>query len=310
MKEDSFVSIVIPVYNDQEVLHELHRRLKIVIEENIVQSEIIFIDDGSVDGSLSMLLEIKEENPSVKVIELARNFGQANAIAAGLDHAKGELIVLMDSDLQDRPEDIPVLIQALKNSDASMAIARWKIRKDSFFKKLASTTFNRVSKYMTGMQIPRDLGVFRVMRRSILDSIISIPEKTGTVLSLIYWAGFKYVPVDLDRDARYAGKSGYNLKKMLQITADRIFSYSLMPIRIAVYTGIILGFGGIGLGLFLAIRKLYHGAIVPGWTSTVVVSLFLFAINFFFLGIIGEYVGRVYKESKGRPKYFINKRYF
>jgi glycosyltransferase involved in cell wall biosynthesis len=209
----------------------------------------------------------------------------------------------MDSDLQDRPEDIPKLIQSMEENDTDMAIVKWISRKDSFSKKFFSKFFHSISNRITNLHYEPGLGVFRVLRRNALDQIKSIPETTGTTLSLMYWSGFEYSIVD----ARYAGASGYNLRKMLKLAADRIFSYSRFPIRVATYVGLTVGGLSIIFGILLIIKRLINESVPAGWTSTLVLLAFLFGINFFFLGIIGEYLGRTYLESKGRPKYIISR---
>ena len=307
MKPTQALSIVIPVYNDEDVLDELVRRLIPVAKSLSEDYEVIFIDDGSRDQSWKILVKLQKSNPKLKIIKLARNFGQSNSTAAGLDHASGDIIVIMDSDLQDRPEDIPKLIQSMEENDTDMAIVKWISRKDSFSKKFFSKFFHSISNRITNLHYEPGLGVFRVLRKNALDQIKSIPETTGTTLSLMYWSGFDYSIVELQRDARYAGASGYNLRKMLKLAADRIFSYSRFPIRVATYVGLTVGGLSIIFGILLIIKRLVNENIPAGWTSTLVLLAFLFGINFFFLGIIGEYLGRTYLESKGRPKYIISR---
>ena len=301
------LSIVIPVYNDQEVLDELYKRLKNAVKEITEHYEIVFIDDGSTDESFLTLKYLQLSDSRVKILKLARNFGQQNSIAAGLTYASGDYIVLMDSDLQDKPEDIILLINKMEENDTDMAIAKWITKKDSFLKKSASNLFFHFSRYTTGIKYEKGLGVFRVIRKNVLDQIINIPETTGTILSLMYWSGIDYSVVELERDKRFAGTSGYNLMNMLQLTADRIFSYSLFPIRLATRMGVLLAFLAFGYALFLIAKYFLLENIAPGWTSTIVVIVLLFGINFLFLGIIGEYLGRIYIESKGRPKYVISR---
>jgi dolichol-phosphate mannosyltransferase len=307
MNPTQLLSIVIPVYNDEDVLDELNRRLIPVAEAIAEDFEVIFIDDGSKDQSWKILVQLQKSNPKLKIIKLARNFGQSNSTAAGLDHAKGDIIVIMDSDLQDRPEDIPKLIDSMEENDTDMAIVKWISRKDSFSKKFVSRFFHTVSDRITNLHYEPGLGVFRVIRKSAMDQIKNIPETTGTTLSLMYWSGFEYSIVELRRDARYAGASGYNLRKMLKLAADRIFSYSLFPIRVASYAGLTVGGLSFVFGILLILKRLLNENVPAGWTSTLVLLAFLFGINFFFLGVIGEYLGRIYLETKGRPKYTISR---
>ncbi len=300
------ISVVVPIYNDSEVIHELIKRLGPVLESITADYEIILVDDGSRDDSWLQMLAVRQANASIKAVRLSRNFGQQSAIAAGLSLTSKELIVLMDSDLQDRPEDIPVLIDALLvDEKATMAIAQWEERKDSKFKLAVSRLFQRVSNSITEIHTMPRLGIFRVMKKSVVDELRNFPEKTATTVSLLYYIGSRYVAVPLKRDARFAGKSGYNLSKMLSLTFARIFSFSMFPIRIVTYLGALLCVGSMVAALALIIYKLV-GNVVAGWTSMMVLMLFLFGLNFAFLGVLGEYIGRIFLETKQRPKFMID----
>jgi dolichol-phosphate mannosyltransferase len=301
------ISIVVPVYNDQEVIHELYNRLKPVVVELADNYEIILVDDGSKDNSWLRILELNKLDPHVIALQLARNFGQSNAITAGLDNAQHEYIAIMDSDLQDPPEFIINLVEACLTKDVDMAIAKRVSRKDSFIKRNLSNLFNQFVQHTTSMVVPSGLGVFRVIKKEVYDKIKNIPEITGTSLSLLYWGGFDFVSVDLDREVRFAGRSGYTLKKMLSLASSRIFSYSLWPLRVATTLGVITSILSFFLAGYFFIRYLKHGVSIAGWTSTVVILLFLFGISFLIMGIIGEYLGRIYLETKKRPKYVISK---
>ena len=299
------LSVVVPIYNDEEVIAELLRRLTAVLETLVNDYEIILIDDGSRDRSWSIMQQERAQREHLRIARLSRNFGQQNAIAAGLSLTTKDLIVLMDSDLQDRPEDIPLLIDALlADPEATMAIAQWQERKDSRMKKAVSRLFQIVSNKITDIhQMPR-LGIFRVMKKSVVDELRNFPERTATAVSLLYFIGHKYVAVPLKRDARFAGKSGYNLRKMLALTFARIFSFSMFPIRMVTYMGAFLCLGSMIAACGLIIYKLV-GNVVTGWTSMMVLLLFLFGLNFAFLGILGEYIGRIFLETKQRPNYII-----
>ena len=300
------ISILIPVFNDQEVLPELFQRLKALLNQYYPDHEILFVDDGSADNSWQIIEDLHQQDSQVKGLKLIHNFGQQNAIAAGLDNVNGDIVVIMDSDLQDRPEDIPKLIDALLANDASMAIAQWKSRQDGFLKQFVSRLFFAVSKKITNIRHEPNLGVFRAIRREVVEELKKYTEKTATTLSLLYWIGVDYVAVPLERDARFAGKSGYNLKKMLKLTADRIFSFSMFPIRAAILAGTLISALSFLTGIVLIIRRMM-GMVAPGWTSMIVLTLFLFGLNFLFLGVVGEYLGRIFQETKQRPKYIIKK---
>ena len=305
MRYSNSLSVVVPIYNDEEVIAELLRRLTAVVEDIVSEYEIILVDDGSRDHSWAVMQQERAQREHLKIARLSRNFGQQNAIAAGLSLTTKDLIVLMDSDLQDRPEDIPVLIDALlADEEATMAIAQWEERKDSKMKIAVSRLFQRVSNRITEIhQMPR-LGIFRVMKKSVVDELRNFPERTATAVSLLYFIGHKYVAVPLKRDARFAGKSGYNLSKMLALTFARIFSFSMFPIRMVTYMGAFLCVGAMLAALGLIIYKL-AGNVLTGWTSMMVLMLFLFGLNFAFLGILGEYIGRIFLETKQRPNYII-----
>ena len=305
MKYTQSISVVVPIYNDQEVIAELHRRLRPVLEAITDRYELILVDDGSRDRSWEEMLQVRRSNEHVRAVRLSRNFGQQSAIAAGLSLTSNDLIVLMDSDLQDRPEDIPALIDALlADGQATMAIAQWEERKDSRMKLAVSRIFQRVSNSITEIHTVPRLGIFRVMKKSVVEELRNFPEKTATTVSLLYYIGSRYVAVPLKRDARFAGKSGYNLSKMLALTFARIFSFSMFPIRMVTYMGAFLCIGSMVAALALVIYKLV-GNVVTGWTSMMVLMLFLFGLNFAFLGILGEYIGRIFLETKQRPKFMI-----
>lgn len=299
------LSVVVPIYNDQEVIPELLKRLTAVLETIASEYEIILVDDGSRDHSWAIMREERAHRENLRIARLSRNFGQQNAIAAGLSLASKDLIVLMDSDLQDRPEDIPVLIDALKaDQEATMAIAQWEERKDSRMKIAVSRLFQRVSNSITDIHTMPRLGIFRVMKKSVVEELKRFPEKTATAVSLLYFIGNKYVAVPLKRDARFAGSSGYNLSKMLSLTFARIFSFSMFPIRLVTYMGAFLCIGSMIAACALVIYKLV-GNVVAGWTSMMVLMLFLFGLNFAFLGVLGEYIGRIFLETKQRPNFII-----
>ena len=306
MKYKQSLSVVVPIYNDEEVISELLRRLTVVLETIVKDYEIILVDDGSRDQSWTKMQEERAHYQHLRLAHLSRNFGQQNAIAAGLSLTTKHLIVLMDSDLQDRPEDIPLLIDALlANEEATMAIAQWEERKDSRLKIAVSRLFQHVSNRITDIHTMPRLGIFRVMKKSVVDELRNFPERTATAVSLLYFIGSKYVAVPLKRDARFAGKSGYNLSKMLALTFARIFSFSMFPIRIVTYLGALLCVGSMIAALALIIYKLV-GNVVAGWTSMMVLMLFLFGLNFAFLGVLGEYIGRIFLETKQRPNYIID----
>lgn len=301
------ITYLIPVYNDESVLKETYKRLEPVAKNLSDDYEILFIDDGSQDNSLAVLCNLQNKSDRIKIIKLTRNFGQANAISAGIEFGTKDVFVIMDSDLQDRPEDIEKLLEALVKKDVKMAIARWVSREDNFFKVAASKMFHHVTNRITNINYVSKLGMFRAIKREVIEEVKTHQEATSTPISLMYWMGYDYAVVELQRDPRHAGRSGYTIKKMFQLAFDRIFSFSLFPIRLAIVIGLLSGVSSILLSFYYILQRLVFNNILPGWTSLIVIVLFLFGINFIFIGIIGEYLGRIFLETKKRPKFIVDK---
>ncbi|NQV18361.1 MAG: glycosyltransferase family 2 protein [Armatimonadetes bacterium] len=224
------LSIVIPVFNDCKVLQELYRRLEPVVSKVGKSYEIIFVDDGSSDDSFQILKELQDKDENIRIVKLVKNFGQSNAITAGLEYSKGDIIVIMDSDLQDKPEDIPILLNALEENDVQMVVAKWVSRKGPVVKKIISNTFFRVSNIITKIHHPPNIGVFRAFKKGAYETVKNIPELSGTTLSRFYRAEINYKTVDLHRDKRYAGKGGYNLNRMFKLAFDRILPHARFKI--------------------------------------------------------------------------------
>lgn len=299
------MSVVIPTYYDEDVLPMLYDRLIPVLEKIAQKFEVIFIDDGSTDNTFNVIKGLKKKDDRIVAVKLTRNFGQSNAITAGLDLSQYEYVTIMDSDLQDPPEFIENLLEACLKNDCDMAIAKRTSRKDKWLKRLVSKFFNKFSQYATSIKIDQGLGVFRVLKLEAYEKIKNVPEITGTTLSLMYWSGFDYVTVDMKRDQRYAGESGYTIRKMFSLALNRIFSYSLWPLRIATMIGFGIAMVSFVWAIVILIKRLFMTITIPGWTTNIVLILLLFGINFIILGIIGEYVGRIFLEAKKRPKYII-----
>lgn len=301
------ISVVVPAYYDEAVLPLLYDRLVPVLEKLSNKFEVILIDDGSKDNTFAVIKKLRQKDDRIVAVKLSRNFGQSNAITAGLDLAQYEYIVIMDSDLQDPPEFIEDLLSACIENDCDMAIARRKTRKDTWFKKTVSNFFNKLTYYATSIKTEQGLGVFRVLKREAYLKIKDIPEITGTSLSLLYWGGFDYIAIDMDRDKRQAGETGYTLRKMFSVALNRILSYSLWPLRVASIFGFIIASLSFIWAVVVLIKRFFFTISVPGWTTNIVLILLLFGVNFMMLGIIGEYIGRVFLEVKQRPKYIIGK---
>ncbi len=303
------LSVVIPVFNDAAVLPELNRRLQAVLPGLSAHVEVLFIDDGSRDASLATLLELQSQYANIKIIQLNRNFGQPNALAAGLDQAKGDILVLMDSDLQDRPEDLEQLLATQQQGQVPMVIACWSDRQEAFTKRIISQLFNRFANRISEIKYPPHARVFRVLTKEIVQAWKSFPSSTTTPLSLISWMGYDYATLPLTREARAAGSSGYTLRSRINLSLERILSSSLFPLRLAGYLGVALILISLSLSAYGLIRELWASPFFSPWIIVSLLETFLSGIILLALGILGAYLGRIYLEMRQRPRYIIKKIY-
>ncbi len=299
------LSVVVPVFNEEAIIHELHSRLTSALSAIGEPYEIIFINDGSRDRSLELMREVAASDSRVRVLDLSRNFGHQIAITAGMDYSRGQAIVIIDADLQDPPEVIAKLVARWREGFQVVFAVREHRMGETFFKKLTAAAFYRIIRRITNVDIPVDTGDFRLMDRSVVDSLKRIREKHRFVRGLVSWVGFKQTGITYVRQERFAGETKYPLRKMLKFAFDGITSFSFMPLQMATY----LGFGVSALS-FLAIcwvlvEALVFHETVQGWSSLMVAVLFLGGIQLLTIGLIGEYVGRIYDEVKGRPLYLI-----
>jgi polyisoprenyl-phosphate glycosyltransferase len=295
-------SIVAPVFNEEETLPHFYRRVVEVMEGIGDSFELVLINDGSRDGSFRTMQELHTRDPRVRVIDFSRNFGHQIAISAGLDHARGNAVIIIDSDLQDPPEVIPQLVARWKDG-AEVVYAQRSMRKgETKFKLLTATAFYRLMARITSVNIPRDTGDFRLLDRRVVDALVKMREHHRFMRGLSAWVGFRQEAVFYERQERYAGTTKYPLRKMIHFSLDAITSFSHVPLELATSLGFLLA--GISLlGIVIAIiLRIFTGAIV-GQASTLILVLFLGGIQLIFLGIIGEYLGRIYDEVRARPLY-------
>jgi dolichol-phosphate mannosyltransferase len=299
------ISVVVPIFNEELNLDELHRRLRNVLEERLRMAyEVILVDDGSRDGSWSMIEDLNRQDGNVKGIRFSRNFGHHIAITAGLDRARGECIVLMDGDLQDPPEEIPRLYEKLKEGyDVVYAIRQ--TRDDPLLKKAASKLFHRVFKTLAKVEVYRDSGIFRIMSRQAAESLRNCRERSRFITALMSWTGFSHAGLETKRDARRAGRTKYNLVRSVLLAIDGITSFSYFPLRIATYMGLFVALISAAVGLYMVIKKVFFGIAVSGYASLMVAILFVGGAQLLIIGIMGEYVGRIYTEVKDRPMYIL-----
>ncbi len=302
------ISVVVPVFNEEETVKELVERTTNALRGLGADFEIILIDDGSTDSTRAKIKELSKKYKEIRSIFFSRNFGHQSAVSAGLQHARGETVVVMDGDLQDPPETIPKMWQLHKDGNHVVYGVRTK-RKENVFKRLAYYVHYRLmNKITSGVKMPLDAGDFSLMSREVVDAINNLPEKNRYVRGLRSWVGFKQTSLVYERDARFAGVPKYNFSKLLKLAYDGIFSFSYIPIVLVTWFGVfaaVVSFIGI---LTILGLKIWSSTYIPGFASTSIFILFIGGIQMLSLGIVGEYVKRIYDETKGRPLYIISEK--
>jgi len=297
-------SIIVPIYNEEQTLPELRHRLDQVAGSLDQQCEVIFVDDGSKDRSFALMKEFHREDARFKALRLSRNFGHQVAISAGLERAQGDAVILMDGDLQDPPELLPAMVARWKEGYQVVYTVK-KSRRENPLKRFAFTSFYRILNAMSTIQIPLDAGNFSLLDREVVHAMRTMPERHRYISGLRAWVGYRQIGLEYDRGARFAGKPRMSFRRLVQLALDGILSFSNAPLRVAVYIGFtsaIMSFAG---GLYVVYEKLFTDKAILGWTSTIVSITFLGGLILMTLGIIGEYVGRIYDEVKQRPLYLI-----
>lgn len=303
-----FYSVVIPVYNEEEVISAFYARISGVMQSLKEDYELIFVDDGSRDKSEEMLSTLCRQDRHVRLLSFSRNFGHQAAISAGMDASAGRAVIIIDADLQDPPEVIPEMVKKWKEGYDVVYGQREKRQGEGAFKRVTAKLFYRFLATQTDMDIPVDTGDFRLIDRKVCDVLSSLTEKNRYVRGLVSYAGFRQTGISYVRDARFAGETKYPLKKMVNFALDATTSFSKKPLKIAGYTGFFLSVASF-LYLFVTIYlKLFTDKTVSGWASIVCVSLFFNGVVLIMLGIIGEYIGRIYDEVKNRPLYIVEKK--
>lgn len=299
-------SIIAPVFNEEETLPHFHQRIVAVMEQVGEPFELIFVNDGSLDTSLHIMRDLHTHDPRVRVVDFSRNFGHQIAISAGMDYARGKAIIILDADLQDPPEVIPTLIARWKEGAEVVYAQRSSRKGETRFKLLTATVFYRLIARITSVDIPRDTGDFRLLDRSVVDTLVAMREQHRFMRGLSAWVGFRQEAVPYERQERFAGSTKYPFFKMVRFSIDAITGFSHVPLQLATTFGFILaGLSLVGI-LVAVILRLVTGAIV-GQASTLILVLFLGGIQLIFLGIIGEYLGRIYDEVRARPLYIVRK---
>ena len=300
------LSIVVPCFNEEACLAELHQRLGAAARQAVGSGyELVLINDGSRDGSWVAMRRMAAEDPHVVAVNLSRNHGHQLALTAGLDLCRGETILIIDADLQDPPELLPAMLETMRDTGADVVYGVRRSRAgETAFKRATAHGFYRLLSRATEVDIPLDAGDFRLMSRRALDALLAMPEQARFIRGMVAWIGFKQVPFPYDRAERFAGATKYPLKKMMRFAFDALTGFSSAPLKLASHAGLWLSFGSVLLILYIAYAWA-AGRNIQGWTSLMLVVVVLGAIQMFVLALMGEYIGRLYNEAKRRPLYIV-----
>jgi glycosyltransferase involved in cell wall biosynthesis len=302
---NQLLSVVVPVYNESEVLPEFHERLAAVLDKLDLRSEILYINDGSSDSSLEVIGRLRERDARVGLINLSRNFGKELAMTAGFDQAQGDAVVVIDSDLQDPPELIVEFIRQWRAGFDVIYGKRTTRDGESAVKKVTAFMFYRVIQMISRVKIPVDTGDYRLMSRRAVDALLKLREQHRFMKGLFAWIGYKTCAVEYQRDARFAGTSSFNYWKLWNFALEGVTSFTTAPLKIATYLGLAVALYAFIYGAIIIYKTLVFGSSVAGYPSLMVVVLFLGGIQLVGIGIIGEYLGRMFDESKRRPLYLV-----
>ncbi len=305
---DPLLSIIVPVFNEEAVIPPFYERLRKVVHSQDGGYEIIFVNDGSTDRSMEELLKLRQSDPRIKIIEFSRNFGHQMAITAGLDYTRGRAVIIMDGDLQHPPEVIPKLIQKWKEGFELVYTVRKETKEASYFKNLSATIFYSLINKIGDIHVQKHGADFRLVDRKVLENLKLLRERSRFMRGLFNWVGYSQTGVEFEADVRYAGTTKYSLKKMILFALDGITSFSSFPLRISTYFGLAVSTISFLYAAFAVYARLFTNIALPGWTSILVAVLFLGGVQLITIGLLGEYIGRIYNEVKQRPLYIIVKR--
>ena len=302
---EPMLSIVIPVHNEAEVLPALLARLWTTGQKLDGSFELLFVDDGSRDDSVAILMAARQRQPEIRVLQLSRNFGKEAAVSAGLEHARGEAVVLMDADLQDPPELIPDMLAEWRKGADVVLMKRRSRAGESWLKRITASLFYRLINRISDSPIPVDTGDFRLMSRRTVEALNRLPERNRYLKGMFAWVGMPTVTLEFDRDPRIAGSTKWNYLKLVHLAMEGITSFSTRPLRLALVLGLLAAGAGGTIGLWEVIRALAFGISTPGYASLIAMITFLSGVQLLCVGLLGEYIGRIYMETKQRPVFIV-----
>ncbi len=306
--DKKLVTILVPAYNEQEVLHLLYDRLKTLMDEHSTYNfEILFVNDGSKDDTLKIMQELRKNDNRVCYLNLSRNYGKETAMIAGLDYSKGDCVIIIDADLQDPPELIPEMLKYWEEGYDDVYAKRKSRKGETFMKKFTSKMYYKTLQSVTNIEIQKDTGDFRLLDRRCVEALKSMRESERYTKGLFSFIGYNKKEIIYDRDPRAAGSTKWNYGKLINLSIDGLTSFTTAPLRWAAIFGILVSLAGFLYMLVIIFKAIFNGIDVPGYASTMVVILFLGGLQLIFLGVIGEYLGRAFYETKGRPLYFIDR---
>lgn len=303
--DKTLLSIVVPSYNEEEVLTEFHKRVSEVLDSIPIDAEIIYVNDGSNDNSLTIMRNLRESDPRIAIVDLSRNFGKEIAMTAGLDHATGDAVVIIDADLQHPPELIPKMLKNwMEGYDIVYATMVSRVG-ENVIKRAAKHAYYRLVRSISSVNIPENAGDYRLLSRRAVDSVKQLKEKHRFMKGLFSWIGYPQISIPYQPDRRHAGQTKWSFLDLWNLAIEGITSFTIVPLKIATYIGILTAFVAFAYAVYIIFKKLMFGEPVPGYPSLMVMILFLGGIQLITIGIIGEYLGRVFIETKQRPLYIL-----
>lgn len=300
------ISIVVPCFNESDGLRHFHERLSAAINPESVSAEFIFVNDGSSDDTADVIRSLREADKRVGIVDLSRNFGKEVALTAGIDHARGDAVVVIDADLQDPPECIPDMLDAWHRGYDVVAMKRSDRSTDSLFKRVSAGWFYRILTRLSDVHVPENVGDFRLLSRRAVNAVKAMPERNRYMKGIFAWVGFKTLEIEYKRESRGAGDSKLPLFKLIGLALDGITSFSIAPLRLASLAGALVAVGAVSYGIYKLAMTLLFGETVAGFPTLIVMITFLGGAQLMAIGMLGEYVGRLMVETKRRPLYFVD----